>query len=261
MTIPQGNPTLDKMAQRMGLAGAGFLGPILKGLGGRIQITYESVDSLSQVRIYDNYGFNSVLTADGVDVNEDGTKTWYKDIVFGVDTPYGETGGKSRRCFLEWSVIHTVNTDESETSTFKREFYVKDLPAKGSIYLAGQEAQIGEAFCFIEEGGSGLSANASFSINILPVFSDEFFSQHEYYKNRYANTLRNWGGAATVEIFSGNTLGDPIISEMDIKDLHGYYWENPGYGRKRLIVRLRSSVGSPNYVTFSGYIRFKQFQT
>ena len=138
---------------------------------------------------------------------------------------------------------------------------MKDIPLKWGLCLAGQEAQLGEAICFVNVGDvNPMARDSTFGINILPIFTDEFFRQHEYSGNRYAQTIRNWGGAATVEFWTDEDLGTPSIAEMDIADLEGYLWEGPSWGLHEVYVRLRASTGSANYVDIPGYIRFKQFE-
>jgi hypothetical protein len=147
-----------------------------------------------------------------------------------------------------------------EETTFDRQFFVKDLPTKSDPNRFGREV--------------------TFSINILPNLSDEFFLQHEYdgsldagpipnsavvdsslrRANRWANTLRNWGGAATCEVFLDSVLDPPIIAEQDIGDIHGYHWDSPTYGTHSLTIRLRASEGSAEYVDLVGYFRIMQIE-
>lgn len=179
---------------------------------------------------------------------------------------------------------HTTN---EERKIFRRQFFVKDLPSKGSIYLNNQEAQLGEAIVFVNPlDGNRFSASATIGINILPVFSDEFFLQHEYSgtvgevigraptdtpgefrqvvgkrrPNRWGQTLRSVGGAKTVEVFLNSTNNIPVIEERDIHDLKGLYWASPPMGTQRIIARLRADWGSSNYVDITGYLRFRQYQ-
>ncbi|UCG53561.1 MAG: hypothetical protein JSW58_08385 [Candidatus Latescibacterota bacterium] len=153
-----------------------------------------------------------------------------------------------------WRYSHTGYTD---TQTFSRSFYVKDVPYAGGLYLHNQEAQLGEAIVHInKDDPNRFARDATFGINVLPVFNDEFFTQHEYRGNRFAQTLRNWGGAATVEFW---VEGVKVISEIDIADLDGYYWPTPDYGLHNVFVRLRADTGSPYAVDIPGYIRFRQF--
>jgi len=157
-----------------------------------------------------------------------------------------------------WRYEHTGN---EESTVFEKQIWVKDIPLKWGLCLAGQEAQLGEAICFVNVGDvNPMARDSTFGINILPIFTDEFFRQHEYSGNRYAQTIRNWGGAATVEFWTDEDLGTPSIAEMDIADLEGYLWEGPSWGLHEVYVRLRASTGSANYVDIPGYIRFKQFE-
>lgn len=162
--------------------------------------------------------------------------------------------GKNDSGINFWRYSHTAFAD---TRTFLRQFWVKDIPFKGGLYLHNQEAQLGEAVVFINQADSDPYAHdATFGINVLPVFSDEFFTQHEYIGNRYAQTIRNWGGATTVEFWVD---GGKVIDEIDIGDLAGYFWDDPDYGLHEVFVRLRADWSSAYYVDIPGYIRFRQF--
>lgn len=190
-----------------------------------------------------------------------------------------EGGGQNFRRF--------DHDDFEETEIFRRQFFVKDVPLRGGIYLAGQEAQQGEAWVFMTQNEKDTARSpyiedATFGINVLPTFNDEFFTQHEYRgnltrvvqrvwaagtlydvmgrrpPNRYAQTLRNVGGVRTVEIFADGVFGDPVIPECEIEDLAGYYWENPSYGLHTITARVRADWGSPHYVDITGYVRFRQ---
>lgn len=172
-----------------------------------------------------------------------------------------------------------------QRTTWRRQFFVKDKPASRGLYINSQEAQQGEAWVFCHPDDSNpYAGDATISINILPEFSDEFFRVGEWRgnlgeqvglryfvaqelvtlygrkrPNRFAQTLRNAGGAKTVEVFrdAGKT---PVISERLIEDLAGYYWPSPSLGRHTIRVRLRSEWGSSNYVDIVGYVRFRQFK-
>ncbi len=153
-----------------------------------------------------------------------------------------------------WRYGHTAFRD---TRTFTKQFWVKDIPFMGGLYLANQEAQLGEAVVYINSADvNPYARDATFGINVLPVFSDEFFTQHEYAGNRYAQTIRNWGGARTVEFWVD---GSRVIDEINIGDLAGYYWDDPSYGLHDVFVRLRADWASAYYVDIPGYIRFRQF--
>ncbi len=179
------------------------------------------------------------------------------------------------------------HTKFEDVEIFRRQFFVKDLPAKGSIYLNGQEAQLGEAWVFLNRGDvNRFARDATIGINILPVFSDELFRGGEYEgtldraeelrqftdpltlvaefgkrrPNRYATTVRNHGGAKTVEVFADSIFTPPVIEEIDIEDLGGLYWENPTYGLHTITVRLRAAFGSPHFIDITGFVRFRQFQ-
>lgn len=179
------------------------------------------------------------------------------------------------------------HTKFEESDIFRRQFYVKDKPVTGCIYINGQEATQGEAWVFINPTDANrFAADATIGINILPVFSDELFLGGEYEgnlgknvelqrfvdpetlfaekgkkrANRYATTVRNHGGAKTVEIFTDSVFSVPAIPEIDIEDLGGYYWPNPSFGLHTITARLRASKGSSNYVDFTGFVRFRQFE-
>jgi hypothetical protein len=120
-TLPQGNPTIDKMSQRVGLAGSGLLGPILKGFGGRIEITLERDERLSAARIYSDFFERELLGSGGsyTDIGN-GRRLWTRDIVFGVDTDYGVTGALPIRNKLEWTIkkrgVHLPLADPVSTN-------------------------------------------------------------------------------------------------------------------------------------------------
>lgn len=143
------------------------------------------------------------------------------------------------------------------SQVFERQFWVKDLPSSGSIYIAGQEAQNGTAVVYLNEADiNPYARDASTGIAILPNFSDEFFAQQEYVGNRYANTLRNIGGISTVELFID---GAKVLDERSIWDLAGYYWDNPGEGTHTVVARVRSAEGSGLYRDITGTVEFQKF--
>lgn len=232
-TFPQENPSLQKIATRLNLSGAGNLSPILAGLAGRFSLSLNPGEELLSWRIYSgdstNPDFENVLPA-----ATDGSTT-SAEIIFGVDT---DTSDEGRRNYIEWITNRGHNV---------KAFYVINLPPQQSLYIAGQEAQLGEAFFLI---GSG--EPITFGINILPNIGDEFFRLHEYFGNRFANTLRGWGGASTAEVFL-NTV--PIIGERYIGDIHGYYWDSPPEETTTVTVRVRAALGSPHFVDIAGTIR------
>jgi len=179
------------------------------------------------------------------------------------------------------------HTQFEDVEIFRRQFFVKERPARGGIYINSQEAQQGEARVFVNPLDiNRFSKDATIGIGILPIFSDELFLGGEYEgtlgknielrrfiapetlfaekgkkrPNRYATTVRNHGGAKTVEIFTDSLYTPPAIPEMLIEDLGGYYWPSPSFGLHSVTARLRAEWGSPNYVDITGYVRFKQFK-
>jgi hypothetical protein len=233
-TFPQANPTLSKVGLRLNLAGTGILSPILSGLAATVSLTLREGEELQYWRIFsgdgDNPDFENVLPA-----ATDGS-TISTTIVMGVDTDSGTS--EAKRNYLEWITNYGRSIQQ---------FWVIDLPSSSSIYLAGQEAQTGEAFFQI---GSG--EPITFGINILPNLTDEFFRVYEHPVNRWCNTLRSWGGAFTAEVFLNIT---PIISERYVGDIHGYYWSAPPEGIATVTVRLRSTAGSASFVDVTGNLR------
>ena len=239
-TLVQRNPTLDKVSTQLSFAGAGLLGPILNGLAGRFTIVLDTGEVFRSVKIYsDDYTYypSHVIDTD--------TGNVFVDVVFGVDT---DRGDPSVRNTIEW--ITTFGTSRAQ-------FYVKDAPHVDGIYVDGQEAQRGGATLYVnkQDPDDYREKCVSFSINILPAFSDEFFLQHEYVGNRYANTIRNWGGAATAQVF---LRGAEIIPETDIAEINGYYWLEPAYGKSTIVARLRAAEGSLNHVDIEGYVIVRQ---
>jgi hypothetical protein len=226
LLFPNANPILQKPGLRVNLSGVATKSPVLSGLGGTLQIILGNGERLLSWRIYSE-NFEKQLTI----VDPDNPTV---DIVFGTDT---DTGVLAIRNYVEWI------TNYGKTV---RQLWVKDLPAAGSLYIGNQEAQSANAQFAIASGEP-----LSFGINILPAFADEFFSIHEYVGNRYANTLRNWGGALTAEV---SIDGAPIISERYIGEIHGYYWDAPGSGIHPVLVRLRAAESSPYYVDIDGNI-------
>jgi hypothetical protein len=233
--FPQANPVLQKLAAKLNLSGAGGESPILAGLAATMTINLSDGETLDSLRIYsgdpDSPTFEKTFS-----VSTDGEPTT-NNIVFGTDT---DTGTTAVRNYIEWV------TDRGKTT---RQFYVQNLPSQGCLYIQNQEAQGGDAVFQIESGDP-----VSFGINILPNLTDEFFKIGEYSANRYANTLRSWGGAFTGEVFLG---GINIISERYLGDIHGYYWDSPGSGTHPISVNLRASLNSVYIVTITGSIRIE----
>ena len=268
--FPQRNPTLDKMSARLGRAGAGKLSPVLAGFRGRFTFTLdtEGGETLSTVKVY-----NEDLSANKdwtyvVATASDGTK--YVDATFGTDTYTGDT---ATRNVLEWV---------SSFGTCRRQFFVINTPTVGGVFIDNQEAQIGRAALFVDPTstestgiGTGETANTAywdrnltFSVNILPTVSDEFFRNQEYYNaktgfgNRYANTLRNWGGAETVEIFKNSTSSTPIVAETAIEKVDWVSWGTVSEYEltdESLIFRLRAKQGSSYPVDIGANIHIGRF--
>jgi len=225
---PQANPILQKPGIMVNLSGIGLKSPILAGLAGVFSLSLGNGERLLSWRIYNTErAFENQLEV----VNPEAPTT---NIVFGTDT---DTDSPSTRNYIEWI------TNYGKTV---RQFYVKNLPAAGSLYIGNQEAQSANAQFSVASGDP-----LTFGINILPAFADEFFAIHEYVGNRYANTLRNWGGAITAEITLDGSL---IISERYIGDVHGYYMASPSSGTHPIKVRLRAAKASPYYVDIDGNI-------
>jgi hypothetical protein len=229
--FPQANSALQKLSVRMNLSGAGSESPILSGLSGTMEVQLREGEALRSWRIYsgdpDTPDFENIFS-----VGTDGP--FEQALVFGTDT---DTGTVAVRNYVEWI------TDRGKTV---RQFWVRDLPGTGSLYIQNQEAQGSQAFYQITSGDP-----LSFGINILPNFADEFFKLHEITANRWTNTLRPWGGAKTAEVFLG---GGNIITEQYIGDVHGYYWPNPSPGTHTILVRVRAEQSSVNFVDISGTI-------
>ena len=230
--FPQANPVLQKISLRLNLAGAGPESPILSGLGGTITLQLGESEILRSWRIFsgdpDNPDFENEFTVVGTD--DPATQ----DIIFGTDTA---TGTEAVRNVLEFI---------TDRGTTHRQFWVKDLPDIGSLYIGNQEAQGGSALFSIAN-----STPITFGINVLPNFGDEFFRIGELDANRWANTLRTWGGACTAEVFIDGGLA---IEELYIGDLHGWYWPTPSGGDHEILVTLRSEFNSVHTVDITGTI-------
>jgi hypothetical protein len=233
--FPQANPVLQKIAAKLNLSGSGPENPILSGLAATMTINLSDGETLDTLRIYsgdpDSPTFEQVF-----EVSTDGEPTT-NNVVFGTDT---DTGASAVRNYIEWV------TDRGKTT---RQFYVQNLPSQGCLYINNQEAQGGDAVFQIESGDP-----VSFGINILPNLADEFFKLGEYSSNRYANTLRSWGGAFTGQV---SLDGTNIISERYLGDIHGYYWPAPSSGNHPIAVRVRAATASAYYVDITGNIRIE----
>lgn len=225
--MPQANPTLDKIAIMVNLSGSSPASPILPGLAGSVEIDMDDGEEIDSIRVTSDLGFSKSL---GWSVLENGNAT--TSIVFGQDSDKSDSGVRN---ILEVTTNYGV---------FTRQFWVKNQPIAGGLYVDNQECQATESRISISEIG-----DISFSINILPNFADEFFQQHDFLKNRWANTLRSWGGAETAEVFLNDNL---IISERNVALVNGYYWQGASSGQYTLKVRLRASRGSTYKVDLSG---------
>lgn len=234
------------MGRRLLLAGAGLQGAVLAGLAARLTISFEDDETLSELKIEGETGFLKGLTFDQDTEGETATV----DIVFGTDT---DTGDPARRNFIVY---------ETERGIQRRQFWVKNVPTIGGVYIDNQEAQSSEAVVFVNLADlNPWARTASVSFNILPLFNDEFFTQQEYSGNRYANTRRNWGGAETCQVFlseSPSSTGPEIIAESKIEDVMGYFWEPENYGLYYVTFRLRALKGSSTYVDIVGKMRARQ---
>jgi len=238
MITPQRNPTLDKIATRLMLAGSESRAPILAGFHAQVDIELRENEVFKSVRIY-NDTFNNSLTA-----TTTGRTVTVADIEFGVDT---DTGASATLNYIEWITSY---------GTTRRQFYVKNLPSSQSLYVNNQESQSNAATIYIDLETAGPYASmATFSINILPYFNDEFFVQHYYTPNSWCNTLRPWGGATTAEVFIDSVQK---ISETDLQNIHGYFWTNPTYGYYNIRIRLRAITGSSNYIDIEGNLLLRQ---
>lgn len=237
-TMPQKNPILDKPAARLGLAGLSADAPLLAGLGMSLRVSVGEGEELHRWRIFADNGFNNELTwvlapdQEDIDPQVPDAKT---TVVLGIGTA---TGGSSVRNYVEWI------TSRGPT---RRQFWVRDLPSSGALYVANQECQASTAVLVVDPGDP-----VSFGISILPDWDDEFRRQSEYDGNRYAQTLRMWGGASTAEVFLD---GVRIIGERDIADIEGFFWSNPTIGDHTIRVRLRAARESIYTVDIDGSIQ------
>ncbi len=237
--LAQFNPTLDKMGAQLGQAGAASLGPILAGFPGRFTMTLDVGEAVSLVQIVNDAG--TVISTPTINT---GSGIAWVDIDFGTDT---SSAVLAVRNHIIWTTNYGVST---------RHFWTMDFPTSNAIYVDNQNADGGEAIvdCNIFDGNPW-AGKLDFSIALLPKINDEFFSQHEYSSNRWANTLRNWGGIATVQIWI-NAL--EIWPETDIADVDGYFWEPVSYGLYTIKARFRAAVGSTTYQEVTGSLRLRQ---
>jgi hypothetical protein len=237
-TMPQKNPILDKPAARLGLAGLSSDAPLLAGLGMSLRVSVDDGEELHRWRIFSDSGFNNELTwilepdQDDEDPHVPDAKT---TVILGIGT---DTGPTSVRNYVEWI---------TSFGTTRRQFWVRDPPVSGGIYVGNQECQSDLATFAIDPGDP-----ITFGISILPEWDDEFRQQSEYDGNRYAQTLRMWGGASTAEVFLDDVR---IIGERDIADIEGFYWSNPSIGDHQIEIVLRAARESIYTVTLTGTIR------
>jgi hypothetical protein len=230
LVFPQANPRLQKFITRVNLSGA-ETSPILSGLGATVSLQLNSPERLLSWRVF-NDDFEKQLAID-----DDQAPT--TEIVFGTDTD-SDDSSSGKRNFIEW--VTTAGTSV-------RQFFVKDIPSEGNLYLGNQEAQAAGAVWTIRAGEP-----VSFGIDILPSLGDEFFGLHEYTGNRFSNTLRNWGGAFTGQVWLGQIV---IINERYLGHIHGYYWDAPAAGTHIVVVRIRAAAGSPYFIDIEGTIRIE----
>ena len=282
--FPQRNPTLDKMSSRLGLAGSGSLSPVMAGLRGMFTFEFDVGESLTKIGVY-NENRTTFLDweAEMVDVYDADNKKYIK-VTFG-DADLTFTGIAATRNILEWTTNY---------GTCMRQFFIMDPPKSHGIYIDNQEAQSDVAKVFVDPTASYLSGlgqgedlettfwdrNMQFSMNMLPPLSDEFFRNQEYfndagkgkrYGNRYANTLRNWGGATTVEVVFHTTVPDdgstgnrinPIVAEEDIEKVNKYFWgtvAEEDLTLHSLIFRFRALRGSSWYVDMGANLEVSRF--
>ena len=253
--ILQQNPALDKISVRLGRAGSGDLSPILSGFGGKLTLPLSTGETLTAWKfVWDSGSFDIFADSPTYDVS---TNTYTYSFVFGTESA-SDSSAAGKRNYLEWT---TTIAGETGSYTFRRQFYGKDVPTKGAIYVANQEAQESEAIVnFSMESGEAdeHAGNISLAFNILPTVNDEFFAQGEYVENRYANTRRNWGGAATCQVSMRKSESDSyeeIISETVIENIMGYFWTPNEYGLHSFRFRLRSVMGSANYIDVIAKVR------
>lgn len=224
--FPNANPILQKPSLRLSLGGVSGKSPLLSGLAGTISLDLAEDERLISWRIFSD-SFENQL-----DIDDQFSPSI--DIVFGTDTDTSDDGVRN---VIEWI---------TDRGTTKRQLWVKNPPQTGGIYIGNQEAQSAGATFSIAAGEP-----LTFGINILPDFADEFFAGHHYIGNRYANTVRSWGGALTAEVWLD---GSVILEERYIGDIHGYYWESPSSGVHPVAVRLRAAQGSSYYIELTGSI-------
>jgi len=239
--LDQFNPTLDKMGSQLGQAGAASLGPILAGFPGRFTIRLDDGEALSLVQIVNDDGL--VISTPTITTSTDG-ETASIDVTFGTDT---STGVPPVRNHVVWTTTFGVS---------RRHFWVRDFPSADGVYVDNQDAQGAEAVvdCNLDDA-IAYARKADFSIAFFPAINDEFFTQHELTLNRWANTIRNWGGVETVQIWLDAV---EIWGETDIADVDGYFWEPTVYGTHTLLCRFRAKEGSSTYQDISATIRLRQ---
>lgn len=233
--FPQQNPTLDKVGLRLNLAGSAPWAPILSGLAATLTIEVGVGENFRSATIRSDDGFSKILSVSG------SGRTRTASVVFGVDTDSGA------------SAVRNVISVRTNRGTVEQQFWVRDLPSTRSLYVNNVDAQGQLPVLYADDSATEeFNRAATFSLNVLPNLVDEFFDQQHYQPNRWAQTLRHWGGAATAEVFLD---GEVIVPEGDVADVHGYFWPEPSYATHQIRVRLRAASGSAHYVDVDGRIR------
>ena len=238
MSFEQKNATLDKVSTRLTIAGISSYAPILSGLHASITLQLHTGETLKKIRIYAT-GFEKVFAVT-TDYTITAQVVTVANVVFGTDTTVG-------RNYIEWTTSNGVASQQ---------FFVKAPPTTKGIYVRNQDAQTSAAVTYKDAySGIAMHDNVTFSINIMPYWTDEFFYQQWYVSNAWANTVRHYGGAKTAEVLLD---GVQAVAEQNIEDVYGHYWTSPAYGDHTIVIRLRGSTGSSYYVDLSGTIQVRQ---
>jgi len=224
--FPQKNPTIDKVTARLDIAGISTDAPVLAGISADMTLQMETGEKFVSMQIGNSLLMPTIA----------GNVATFTNIIFGTNTSIGKNT-------IFW---------RTSLGTASQTIYVAEPPTANGIYVNGQNAQGDIAYvsrASTYHAKNVINKNVSLAINIMPYWTDEFFTQQWYVPNAYANTLRHWGGASTARVLLDDV---EIIAETKIKWVHSCYLTAPAFGTRIIKVELRAAEGSSNVVTLTG---------
>ncbi len=246
MTLRAANFAHDRAALLLNGAGGSRDFPIFlpasgangTGMKGRFVFRLGSFEVVRSVRLYSEDG-----SIDSAPVAITSGQEATVDIVFAASNV--ASGSAAQRNFL------LLETNRGST---ERQFWTRTLPSSGAIYINNQEAQSGRANVFRTDSANPRSTDVTFGVALFPGTSGEFFAGGESPANRYAQTLRPFGGAATAEV-RGGWQSESIVAERPAARLRGLYLESMADGDYGLTVILRAMAGSSDFLVVPGKFR------